>query len=469
MFYCRECKKKANTPFCENCGKAFTVKDEIVYCPACSKMFMKPSNDFNCTKCGARVSVSAAPQQQTNVATTQANVNMAQNMQPQNQSVQGVAQNQNMQPQMAQNQSVQGAAQPQMAQNAPQGYNQFVQNAPQGAVQNQAGVANVNGVNAYGTQNVNQQDMQNATQAQMQNNVGANAINGQNVNQNLNLNTSNSQVAMQENVASTLNANAMASALFEQNQTDNQAQNAYGQSVNFAQAREQANAANLSQPQPSTTSDIVQNDSIYGQGAYYNDTQNVVDSENVGSNTSSVDMANSFASASTQNASSTSFDTSQFEVVKVSQGSSKKAKKAKEVSLSSSEDKPRSSKGMLIFAMIELVVILALVGYIGYNLLSPYIMQTDPVKRAWADAYQMQVQAHEILGQESTEMSNISLVESSDDGVYAVYKVEDNIIWLVFKIDKKFAIEGFINFSTAKVVDICYSEQSALDSMENQV
>lgn len=405
MFYCLNCKKSVDAPNCPTCGKVFTPSDEIVHCPSCNKMFFKPSRDFNCTKCGTLVQIQKpnAQPQQNNVAPHF----------PQNS-----VQNSNFAPpnpfanaQMPQQQNVmstQNQIKPQ-----PQIQPQMQQ------TQNQFEMPTNNNQNV--TQNLNAQNMEQMVQPMSQSAVDSS---NQNIAQSQNLNPIQDQ-GVQNNVQpnNQISPQTDFASLFGQNNLFND-QNQAG-AVNFSELRAKE-GTNTIQNQPA------EDGKVYDENGY-----EVVDMSG-GKKSKKKKKDKKSKDASSQPTSQDYF----------SNGSNKE-----EVEV------VKSSKGIKIFAFVELFLLILSICAIVYLTLGQYIM-TDPCQRTWRESEN----ANNLMVTD-TEYKEKEIVKAlvSEDGKYAIYKVVGEGVndVVVFEIEKGFSISTFFDMSTAKIFSFEESQEKA--------
>ena len=123
----------------------------------------------------------------------------------------------------------------------------------------------------------------------------------------------------------------------------------------------------------------------------------------------------------------------------------------------------KSSKGMKIFAFVELFLLIISVVVIGYLTLGQYIM-TDPCQRTWKE-----YQNAEKLRVSEEGFKEIEIIKAlvSEDGTYAIYKVkgEGNNNVVIFKIEKGFSISTFFDMSTAKIYGFAAEQDIAKEML----
>lgn len=401
MYFCSNCKKKCENSICNSCGKSLGREDEIIFCPQCNKMYYKPNYDFNCTKCGTKVIVN--PEIKADLFTQNTNQNMQS-------SVQNIQNNNNSNSngnfgilgEFPKNQSSENVLVNNENENNKLEYNS--QNNVQNDVQSGFQYNNVQNNNISNTQ---------LSQSAIQNDLLQNSYNNSQSSQNNNLNLNPVQNSNNLSQNGGNNSQDLAS-LFSQNQIQDDSQT----KINFDDLRNQE----VLQTEDTKSQDVV----VESDGKKY--------------------------------------DENGFEIVELDkQKKSAKSKKQKTKKENSGEVsvKAKSSIGLKIFAVIELLIILGCLAVITIYLLLPYTQ--DTCKRAWFNYIDSYNSIAIVEGEKTLGKTEIDFIKSNDDETMYIYKEKGKSNYIVFKVEKNFAIGSFIDFSNAKVVAFFDSASKAED------
>ena len=172
-----------------------------------------------------------------------------------------------------------------------------------------------------------------------------------------------------------------------------------------------------------------------------------------------------FANNSNTNDGAT-YDENGYEVVNVGSSGGGSGKKGKGKSKGGNGGGGGSSRAKIV-ATVTFILLLISIGFIGYLTLGKYI-NTDPCQRSWTEYANA---AKLVKVSEFTE--SISWVESSNDGKYAIYKLEGVNICVIFKIQKGIVLGTFFDNSNAEVLDVVTEskrgEQSISDYFHNYI
>lgn len=402
MYFCSNCKKKCENSICNSCGKSLGREDEIIFCPQCNKMYYKPNYDFNCTRCGTKVIVN--PEIKAELFTQNTNQNMQS-------SVQNIQNNNNSNSngnfgilgEFPKKQSIeQNVLVSNENENNKLEYNS--QNNVQNDVQSGFQYNNVQNNNVSNTQ---------FSQSATQNDLVQNSYNNSQISQNSNLNPIQNNNNLSQNGEN--NSQDLAS-LFSQNQIQDDSQT----KINFDDLRNQE----VLQTEDTKSQDVV----VESDGKKY--------------------------------------DENGFEIVEVDKQKKKSKSKKEKIKKESSGEttvKAKSGIGLKIFALIEFLIILGCLTVITIYLVLPYTQ--DTFKRAWSNYIDSYNSIAIVEGEKTLDKTEIDFIKSNDDGTMYIYKEKGKSNYIVFEVEKNFAIGSFIDFSNAQVVALFNSSIEAEEYM----